>query len=226
MKRMQIIGLALVAVFAMSAVGVASALTDPPEEFMCESYPCSSDGTNTTAHVFKTNAGTVSCSTATFTDSLSGPSPWVKAQATYTGCTAFGFINANINMKDCEYEFHVTTDLQDEGPDLEHSGTVDVINKAGATKTCAEEPITITVSGTACVVTVGPQTGRSTVTFTNGGSGTSRTVTVASNISGITYTQNASCSGGAGTFTNGTYTGSASVKGDNSKGKQQGIWIN
>ncbi len=211
-KYVKMLGLAAVAAMAVMALtGVASASAT---QFKAETYPVTVkshaavnivEGKEVTSNqVFKTNAGTVSCEAAAGSGSANAASEWMKIKVSYSKCTAFGFIGATINMGTCEYEFHT-------------NGTVDIVPSG-----CK---VTITVSGSSCVVEVPSQTGLKTVSYENKGTGTTRTIREKTNVTGITYTQNAFCSGGSGTFSNGEYTGENEVEGFNEALEREGIWV-
>jgi hypothetical protein len=120
-RKLQVLGLAVVAVLAMSALGASAAQAAP--EFTCSAYPCTATGSNTLGNEkFTTEAGTVECDSHFLvermrtakeveegkTPDLLGPSPTVTVTPTYTGCTAFGFLNATVNVEGCDYIFHAT----------------------------------------------------------------------------------------------------------------------
>jgi hypothetical protein len=66
----------------------------------------------------------------------------------------------------------------------------------------------------------------SRVSYANGGSGTSRDVTVTFSVTGIHFTQmGIVCSGGSGTYVNGKLTQILTLKADVFGGSQQGLWI-
>jgi hypothetical protein len=102
-RKLKTLGLALVAVLAMSAV-VASAAS--AASFTAAKYPTtftaeSAKGNDT----FKTEAGTVECK-AHFAGSLAAASETIQVTPTYTECLAFG-LNATVTVpSNCKYEFN------------------------------------------------------------------------------------------------------------------------
>ena len=212
------VGIGLLAVLTVSA-GTASA--ESPGIFEAENYPVYLRGTQQNTHEFKITAGTVTCKAATFQGGAAAAAMWQNMTAAYSECTAFGF-PATVAMRSCEYEFNTGAEFAAG----EHEGTVDVIDRAGAATTCAETPIRI--SAGFCVVTIGPQAGLTTLTYVNGGTGTSQHIKLVAAITGIEYVQGAGCMGGAGMFANGQYTGKTDVKGyiNEARTEQQGIWVN
>jgi hypothetical protein len=204
-RKLKALGLALAAVMALAAFsGSASAA-----EFHSEVAHTQISGNQVGSDVFTTNAGTVKCSETTYsgTQTTGVTSSESKVTPKYGGCTAFGFIGATIDVNGCTYIFTPNTE-----PSLHI--------------VCGEKPIEVTTP--TCVVTVGSLTVNHGVVYTNEGAGTSRDIRVKVNLTGLTYTQHnksfPNCTGGAGTFTNGTYTGEATVKGANTAGTQVGIW--
>jgi hypothetical protein len=178
MKRVRIIGLALVAVFAFSAVAAASASAFT--EFVAEPLGGTFGGKALNTQVFTVKAGKTECTKAT-------PKGEVKAlkaekeviKVVYEGCKALG---QKTKISEAEYEFNAKT------------GSVAVKNN-----------ITITVEelGFNCTVKVGP-VGNETlekIEYANNG----KKLKAKANVAGITYTTSGGfCGEGAKT---GTYTG-------------------
>jgi len=211
-RYLKVLGLTLVAAFAMSAV-VASAASAANFNFHSEGTSTVLTGTqHAGSDVFKTDGGTVSCSSATYTGSQTGSTAEsVEVTPTYSGCTAFGFINVPIHVNGCKYKFATS--------ETKYQGAVHII--------CATKPIEITSPG--CTVTVGTGTPGGKATYTNVGSGTTREVTVDVALTGINYVEDnngGGCVGPTGTTkTNGTYSGAALVTGETSKKAHLGIWV-
>lgn len=168
MKRMRSIkvwGAALAVVCAFSAVAVANA--------SAATFKASEKGTLTgkalNTQEFTTNGGTVKCSTAatsgTVTE-LEAASQVVTVK--YGSCTAFGF--ASVEISPAEYRLYA-------------SGKVDVLNT-----------ITINVPLGGCKVTVGPQNGLGSVSYENN----SGKIKESSNVTGITYTSTGGLCGSSG----------------------------
>jgi hypothetical protein len=135
--KLKVWGLALVAVFAFSAIASANAMA-------ADHFKASSTGTlsgaQTGNQVFTTPAGKVTCTEA----STSGTVATLEATeqevtVEYEGCTAFGFIGAEISP--AEYNLHA-------------NGVVDVLNE-------------IEINAASCHVIVPPQNGLTSVSYTN-----------------------------------------------------------
>jgi hypothetical protein len=204
-RKLKALGMAIAAVMAFAAfAGSASAA-----EFHSEVEHTGISGSRIGTDVFTVNAGTWKCTELTYsgTQSTGVTSSEITVIPKWGGCTAFGFIGATIDVNGCDYRF-----TPNANPYLHI--------------VCPTKTIEVTTPN--CIVTVGSQTVNSGVTYTNGGAGATRDVTVKLGLSGLTYTQLnkafPNCTGGAGTFTNGTYSGEATVKGANTAGVQVGIW--
>lgn len=209
-RNLRAFGLVLVAAFAMTAMTASAASA---AEFHSEASTTDLVGTQVGEDVFTVKAGTVRCSQADYTGTQVGATTTTTTVVpTYGGCRAFGFVNTTVDVSSCGYVFHAT-------------GTDGSGNVVGSVDVECEGSDVITVTAFNCWVTVAPQTGLSKATFTNEGSGSSRDVKVDVAISGIKYTQHSKSFPGcsSGTFTDGTYHGTATVKGF-SGGTQVGIW--
>jgi hypothetical protein len=204
-RSVKMLGLAVVAVLAMSAVVASAAMA---ENFHSESSPTVLSGSQTATHEFTTSVGTVTCTTATFAGEATGTSvSEVSVHPTYEGCKLSGInISVTITTTGCNYRFY------------------NVASKSGPTDIVCETGKSITVAGPGCTVTVGGQTGLNSVSYANEGAETSRTVKVTASVTGIAYsTKGFLC--GTSSKTNGTYSGPTSVKGLTGGGVQQGIFV-
>jgi len=116
-RNLKALGLAFVAVLAMSAVVSSAAQATP--EYTCSTYPCTATGSNTAGNeTFTTPGGTVQCDSHFVVEKYRGTNEDIAAATstvtvtpTYTNCVAFGFLNATVNMNGCDYEFHATEKL-------------------------------------------------------------------------------------------------------------------
>jgi hypothetical protein len=187
-RKFKTLGIAMVAVLALSAV-VASAAS--AANFTASKYPTAGTAESALGNDdFKTEAGSVECKAHFLTGSLSEPAASITVTPTYTGCKAFGFLNATVNMNGCDYTFYTT-------------GVVDVKCPAGKS---------IIITASTCETTVPAQTGLSTVDLKNNGTGISAQATV----TGIKYNvtkDGIGCPfGGTGEKTGATYTQNAAVQ--------------
>ena len=138
-RNMKVWGVALVAVFALSAVAAANA----------SAAVFKASGTGTLSgkalnnQVFNTGIGNVTCTTAASSGTVVAPleKETQEVAVKYSGCTAFGFVGVEIS--EAKYLFNA-------------NGSVNVVNT-----------ITIKVPAAGCSVTVSPQTGLKTITYVN-----------------------------------------------------------
>lgn len=211
--KVKTLGLAVVAVLAMSAMIAQAAQAAP--FFHSEASSTTLEGTQIGEQKFVTSGGTVKCTTATFTGSQSGTTvTTVTLKPVYSGCTAFGFAGASVDTSgtghECGYLFHM---VENSSPP---TATADVeCNAAG-------EDITVTVPGLGCTVHIPQQTGLKHIVFSNTETGSKRDIDANVTIEGIKYNETSGCFF-PGERTNGTLTGSATIKGF-SGGVQVGIW--
>lgn len=197
-RNLKTLGVAVVAMLAMSAV-VASAASANLKFHAAQTHTILT-GSQTTQHVFQTNTGTVTCSTATFSGTQQNATATeITIAPNYDNCIAFGFVSVPVHENGCHYLFTYdkTVHLQ-----------------------CPTKPIEITAPG--CTVTVGTQT-ISPVDFNNNAAKTD--VTVVATVGNIQYTNHDEgfvCTGGQ--FTGGKYTGSTTVTGEDTNKNPVAIW--
>ena len=120
-------------------------------------------------------------------------------KVTDSGCKLNG-VATTVNWGECEIRYYT------------YSGYY-IVCKGGIVKITSE----------ACVIEIGQQELKS-LTLTNSGSGTTRAIKALVSVSGMKFTQNSGCVGGAGTFTNGKIGGEVLLKGFKG-GEQQGIFV-
>lgn len=159
-RKLKALGLALLAVFAMSAVAASGASA---AQFHAEQEPVILTSDNDTAHVFTYGLGSVTCTTTTFdTTVATKTTSSITVTPVYGGCE-FLEEPAEVKVNSCDYTF--TADTTGE--------------HAPVTVTCGAKPIEVVVPTLGnCTLTVGSQTTTNGVRYTNGGSGTTRDVTV------------------------------------------------
>ena len=213
MRKLKVLGLALVAICALSALASASASA----KYDSEVEHTILSGTQATANTFTTTIGNVTCATATFSGtaltSTKVEGGFTAAEQTvtptYSGCTLSG-LKVTINTTGCTYKFTTPESLKAK------------VHVEGCTIVIKD------TAGLGCEVKVKPQTPTGHVGFTNQGAGKTRDVLVTATVTGIHYTYTAPCpnaGGVAGTEENGTYSGTVTLKGANTAGEQVGIWV-
>lgn len=205
MRNVKVLGLALVAMFAMSAATATAASAD---DFTAEKYPATLTGSNTTANdQLVLTTGIVNCKKSTYTATVSAATTSVSVTPSYSECTAFGFPSA-IDTNGCKYIFNVGAGT---------TGDADISCEAG-------KSITFTAIGAGTVKCTIHITSQSyiagAVTYSNTGSGTTREMGIEVSLSGIDYSHTKGTGIGActaGSATNGTVSAAALVTGEEDK---------
>jgi hypothetical protein len=169
-RNFKALGLALVAVFAMSAVVASAAQANQFSSAGNVSVAISA--AQSTTHKFTVDGSSVTCTTATFasTGEVSSPSKTVKVHPTYSGCTAFGFVGATVTTTGCDYILAVGTKITE---NVSYNGSIELTCETG-------KKITISAGGVCEATVSGPQTFTG-ITYTN----ESGKVTAAANVTGI-----------------------------------------
>jgi hypothetical protein len=211
-RNLKALGLALVAVFAMSAVVASGAQAE--QFYHSSATPTTLSGTIGSTNIFHVpGAGTVECNTASFPGTVVGTTvSEIRVTPVYTGCVAFGFATTDIITTECHYLFTTPTTTGTTSHAPLH------VECTGANKI----KITPTFFGASvCTVEVGSQTPGGVVDFENKSSSAvppvpESHVLVTSTATGISHT--AGCGGSAAA--DGTYTGSVTVKGGANR-----VWV-
>jgi hypothetical protein len=197
MKYLKTIGLAILAIVAVSAVsGVASASA---AEFRASAVGLALDGEQATSHKFTVTGSSITCTSAVFTGTTKSLATTTQEMhPAYSGCTAFGFVGATVNTTGCQYIFHTQT------------STVDL-------ESCTNGGIVVEASSAfgKCVMDVPNQTGINGQSWATGGTAPNRDILATSNATNVHVTVTTStgiCPISVGTHTNGTYTGTTTVK--------------
>lgn len=199
-KRSNMIGLVIAMAMALTAVvGAASASA---AQFRAEEYISGVTGTQTATQKFKLKNTEISCTTATSSGAIFGPSTTLTVTPSFSGCAASLPVKAAItaNTNGCDYVY------KNSGEPYENNGTMDISCSKG-----------IEFTGGGCTFKIPPQTGRGNVKFKNsGGYSRNHTISVDYEVTGLTYSISGTfCIEGVGTYENGTYTGTSVLKGYN-----------
>jgi len=201
MKLTKMLGAALVAVLALAAMASAASAA----EFKATSSPVDLLAGQDTTHTFTTDGSSVTCETATFSENgVTAPSKTVKVTPSYSGCTAFGFAGAKVEMNGCKYEF-----LE---PNASLVGNVKLA--CGANKA----RIFASVFGSTCEVLIGEtsNTNLSSISYKNEATSPT-TVKVTASVKGITAEKTKDTGicplKGTGTVSNAEYSGTSTVEG-------------
>jgi hypothetical protein len=170
MTRIRFIGLALTAIFALGAVGAASASAFT--KFESTTYPVKVKAEQSVENVFQVGtlpAGKVSCTKATFvsTTNPAGPVEVITVHPEYSGCTVFGVVGGTVTTTGCNYEVFA-------------NGKVNVKCELGKS---------IKVVAGVCEVTVGQQGPLELLTYANLAT-VPTTVEIKDNVAKIAYNSN------------------------------------
>jgi hypothetical protein len=163
MRNLKVLGVALAAVFAMSAIAASMASADT---ITAEKYPVTLTGSQSAPFnnvLTVPNTGTVKCETATYHGELTAAGTTVTITPTYKKCEVLGFASGEaVNMNGCDYMLHLNPAAGNT------TGTADVVCPAGK-----EIVVTATSVGTTkCVFNIPAQVGLAKATVTNTGAGT------------------------------------------------------
>jgi hypothetical protein len=224
-RKLKALGLALVAVFATSAL-VASAAQ--AEEFTGYDQ---STGTHTEtvihgvqegSHSFTAGSGfgSITCTTATFAgNSPTGTSTELTITPTYSGCSDSFGRTVDVTMEGCDYKFTTPTFVSSGT----YSGLVDLACPTGHSVT-----VHVTSGGTSvCTVTIHAQTGLGSNHYTNK-AGNPDDVTVTTDITNLHTTTEGgffNCGVSNGEHTDGSYVGNTTVTGETTGGAPLGVKV-
>lgn len=105
-RNTKVLGLALVAVLAMSAFAAAGASAATKFVAGTSTAKVVADQVASENHVFTVDGSEVKCSTAHFETAgeVASPATSITVHPTYSGCTAFGFLGATVNTTGCDYQ--------------------------------------------------------------------------------------------------------------------------
>jgi hypothetical protein len=200
-RNLKALGLALVVVFAMTAVSASAASA---AEFHSASENTKFVGTQVGINAFFTEVGAVECEITEYKGEVNGATTTseVETVPTYEKCTAFG-----------------------QPADITPHGTI-TITSNGTIHVNAPVTITVTSGGlSVCTLTVKAQGPRGTVGFDNQGSGSTADILLTALVVGLEYEVsggNGNC-GTEGPHSDGEYEGNVTVKGFGPGGAQVGI---
>jgi hypothetical protein len=213
--KLKAVGLALVAICAMGAISAAGAQA---RSFHSEVQTTYYTGTQTVTNVFTTTAGNVKCKKATFVGEATatgGSSNWtretIEVTPTYAECTAFG-----------QAMIYTTAGCEST---LNANGIVESLTG------CSAGGIVVDVPSGNCTVTIPNQHfTEALVSYTNEGAGASRDFAVTWDLtSKFSYTIDGpgTVCGTPGSYTDGSYTGTVTMKGYKDAGhtEQVGVWV-
>jgi hypothetical protein len=206
--NLKTLGLALIAVLAMSAVAVSAAQASEPE-FHVEEASAIIKGEQVGKNTLTLTGGKVQCSSGTFEGEVSSTTfTELEVSASYGECIGLGLATV-WHMNGCKYLGRMV--LGSNPP----TTVTDIVCPAG-------KEITITI-GKKCVVHIPPQKTIKHIVWDNSGSGKNRDLVATVTEEGIAYTETPGCIF-PGTYSNGTYFATETHKAFNKSGSQVGLW--
>jgi hypothetical protein len=219
-RNLKALGLALVAVFAMSAVAASSA---PALHFTGGTGITKVDGAQVGLNVFTANGSPIECEEATFSGTVVATTTTEQTiTPTYNKCRfASKTVNTTVDMNGCAFILTIPNAANVNNPvHVECPTGTGTITHNGVANT---KVIIVTIPGL-CEFTIPEQTPTTGgVKYEAGTSGGKKDVTVNASITGIHYTTHGNCqilSGKATDFTwsDGTYNGKITFTGTNGAG--------
>jgi hypothetical protein len=215
-RKLKSLGLALIAVFALGVVSVSSAsagtfTANAGATISGEQVSGTITGKTVAKFEFTTVAGTWKCTSFTVSGTAAAAeSPTQEVAPSWSGCTIAGSIPQTIDVNSCKFLFHAGT---------AGAATMDV--------RCASSPITSTVPGTTCSITIGGAVGGVNqglggITLDNSGTSTAMDILATFDVTGIHYIvdNGPSCPNapGSGTYTDGSLRGVMTIKSSGAAG--------
>jgi hypothetical protein len=210
-RNLKILGLSVLAGLALSATSASPASASPKFHSEFAGIFLTGGQTGVVANVLTTDLGEMKCNVVKFNGTQAAmTTTTMTLTPKYEECK-IGGENAVVTMHGCNYTFHLE---EQEEPVEARMGIECPVGQK------------IEIDTAECTTTISPQEPRKTVTFTNEGEGTTRSVIADLNVTGIHYIEHgAGCASQKETTENGTYTGVITVKGEDSEENHVGIWV-
>jgi hypothetical protein len=208
-RKSKIMGLAIVAVLAMSALGASAAQAVPV--ISTSVSPVSVHGTGEgVGEAFTVDGVTTECKVSHYTGTATNGSSTLTLHPTYTECVLKGTsISVTVDTTGCDYVFHATEKVAAGS----YKAHVDVV--------CSGANV-IKITAATCAATVPGQTGLTTVDIKNA---TASDVSIQPTVAGIKATVTVDgflCPfNGTGAKTGGTYTSTSGITGTAASGTIQ-----
>lgn len=216
-NKLKSLGLALVAVFALSAVVASSASAaaaftgDAGATITGAQVSGTITGSVKTGHEFTTKAGTIKCSTATFDGvATAAVSAEQTLAPTYSGCFLGGVVPVHVKMNGCDYLFKGDTTVSTSTITVK----TDVVCSGGG-------PIIVEATGSTCVITIPAQAGLGGIEAHNAGTAGKMEIEATIDTTGIKYEVHGSCPNSPAQttpFTDGSYRGVAKLHSSGASG--------
>lgn len=190
-----------------------------PARFEAGAYTASLSGAQSVTNEFTAGTGTIQCSKANLSGSLSEAAQTLNLGAEYGGCSMLGLLGL-VRMNSCKYSLG----LNGEGPPFTANYGVSCSKEGEA----IEFESYLEGYGTFCLVKVGPQVKAGTVSVSVEGEGSARKVHATGSPKEVQYTASGEgCSIGGiptGSHSNGKFEVDAKVEGL-SGGKSAGLYV-
>jgi hypothetical protein len=206
-RNIKVLGLALVALLAMSALASTASA-----QFESEAESTNLTVSFSSMQKIAPSEGGVAfeCNTIKTTGTQTGKAnTTITISPSFSNCENFVGASTTVTMNGCKFVFHAAKGST--------TGTMDI--------ECETSKVIELEAGNICRYTIGTQTGLSSVNFKNTGSGTTREVIVEPNVKGIIVarvTNHFFCPAGGSI---GTYTGSFIMTGETAGGTHVGIFV-
>jgi len=172
-RKLELLGIALIAALAFAALAASAASA---ANYTASSYPTTATASSSLNNeTFVTEAGRVECA-GHFEGTLSAASSTLTVTPRYSGCAAFGFLSASVEMTFCDWVWGAPSGLGDL-----YSAKVNLSCPSGWAMT-----ISAPATGSVCRMTIGAQSGLSKLNITNfTGAGD---LNIQASVEGISYT--------------------------------------
>lgn len=219
-RNAKVLGVALVAVFAMSAMlAQGAAAKENKHTFTCTAASCNLSVSQEGTHELQAGAAVVKCEVATATGTQVGEEvESVTVTPAYGNCK-IGSTNVEVKNEGCKFKFTGETTKDAAGPTPEAlAATVHICDGGGVIK----------IVGPGCTIDFESQT-KHGIQYSNSGGSEPTDVKVVAHVGNITYNAtNAGCAllgVKAGVNTNGVYKGNSTVTGKNTSGTPVGVHV-
>ncbi len=220
-RNIKILVTTAAAAFALSAVAASMAVA-APDEFTSEgNAKVVLTGKQDTTNVFKTTAGSAECKSVTYSGTSESPASVVKVTPTYSECTCIG-VACTIDTNGCSFTLFAPETVE-EPPS---SGKFVTTGKVTIDCTGSNE---ITLTSSKCIIHVPAQGPLGHILYKGTAAGTTSSIDLTANVSGITYKHTEGSGIGkctTGMNNTGTLEGTNSVSGDSDPvGSHVGIFV-
>jgi hypothetical protein len=202
-RKFKAVSLALIAVFALSAVAASSASATPPKFTSNSGYPVTGTGEQPVGepHVFAADGFNTTCEVAKFSGTLTAASSEQNITPVYEKCKTAG-VASTVTMNGCNYRFTMRT------TGVPNLATVDLICPPGQEVTIhLGNPLSPT-----CQIHIPPFTEKHHVKIENDHPGILATSTVKEIKASLTDTTALCPFNGSTTVETATYNGAVTVK--------------